>query len=137
MPKELTRIEIFATVFFAMTLQDNVDIYLDLKLDLYGYFTKGTQWEALIAIIGIYPAITTIFLNYYPVHRKVIHKLGYIFVWSGFAVLYEYAAVKSGYFYHNGLTYWYSALCYPILFYILIFTLKIVRKLIRQSTKSF
>jgi hypothetical protein len=35
MPKKLTRIEILSIIFFAMTLQDNVDIYLDGKYDLY------------------------------------------------------------------------------------------------------
>lgn len=136
MPKRLTPIEIFSTIFFAATLQDNADVYLDLKLNLYGYFTKGPQWSVLIAIIGIYPAINTIFLNYYPFHKKVIYKLGYIFGWSGFAVLYEFAAVKSGYFYHNGWIYWYSAFCYPVLFYLLVLVLKIVRKFVRQSTNS-
>ncbi|WP_423798380.1 CBO0543 family protein [Neobacillus sp. SAB-20_R2A] len=133
MPKKLTRIEIFSTIFFAMTLQDNVDIYLDGKYDLYGYFTKGIQWKTLIAIIGIYPAVTTIFLNYYPFKKQWPNKLVYIIVCSGFAVLYEYMAVKSGYFYHNGWTYTYSALSYPILFFILVIVLKIVRKLVRES----
>lgn len=133
MKKNLTRIEIFSTIFFALTLQDNVDIYLDGKYDLYGYFTKGIQWKTLIAIIGIYPAITIIYLNYYPSDKQWPFKLVYILGWSGFAVLYEYAAVKSGYFYHNGWTYWYSAISYPILFFILALVLKIVRKLVRES----
>jgi hypothetical protein len=133
MPKKLTRIEIFSTVFFAMTLQDNVDIYLDGKYDLYGYFTKGIQWKTLIAIIGVYPAIITIFLNYYQFQRQWRNKLVYIFGWSGLAVLYEFLAVKSGYFYHNGWSYVYSAFSYPILFFIHVIVLKIVRKLVRES----
>jgi hypothetical protein len=74
MHKNLSRIEIFSTVFFAIALQDNVDTYLDLKLNLYGYFSKGPQWATLFAIFGIYPAINTIFLNYYPFHRKALDK---------------------------------------------------------------
>lgn len=133
MPKKLKPIEIFSTIFFAMTLQDNADVYLDLKMNLYGYFSKGPQWSVLIAIIGIYPAITTIFLNYYPMANKTFHKLIYIVGWSGFALVYEFWAVKSGYFYHNGWTYWYSAICYPFLFYLLVIVLKVVRKLTRAS----
>ena len=133
MPKKLTPIEIFSTIFFAMTIQDNVDIYLDGKYDLYGYFSKGIQWRTLIAIIGIYPAVTTIFLNYYPFQKQWRNKLIYILGWSGFAVLYEYVAVKSGYFYHNGWTYLYSAFSYPVLFCILVIVLKIVQKLVRES----
>jgi hypothetical protein len=133
MPKKLTPIEIFSTIFFALTLQDNVDIFLGLKLNLYGYFKNGPQWQTLIIIFGIYPAITTIFLNYYPIHRKAIYKLTYILIWSAFAVLYEFAAVKAGYFYHNGWKYWHSALSYPVLFYILVMVLKVIRRLVRKS----
>ncbi len=56
MPKKLTIIELFTTCLFAMVLQQVVDLALDLKLDLYGYFTKGIQWRYLIPIFGIYPA---------------------------------------------------------------------------------
>lgn len=44
MPKKLTPIEIFSTCMFAMVFQQIVDLALDLKLDWYGYFTKGIQW---------------------------------------------------------------------------------------------
>lgn len=129
MRKNLTRVEMVATSFFVMALQDNVDIYLDLKLDLYGYFEKGAQWGTLITVLGIYPAVNIIFLNYYPFERSLAHKITYVGACSIFALAYEWAAVQSGYFYHHGWKYWYSAICYPVLFYILVLMLKWVRKL--------
>ncbi|NRD80182.1 hypothetical protein HPT25_22880 [Bacillus sp. BRMEA1] len=133
MPKKLTAIEIFSTCMFAIVLQDNVDIYLDLKLDWYGYFTKGTQWQTLIAIFGIYPAVNAIFLNYYQCTRNVAQKFWYIISCSAFAVFYEWLAVKSGYFYHNQWKLWYSAIVYPFLFLLLLVVLKLVRKLIHRQ----
>lgn len=133
MRKNLARLEMVATTFFAMTLQDNVDIYLDLKLNIYGYFEKGTQWGTLIAILGIYPAANIIFLNYYPFDKGVGRRIVYVAVCSIFALAYEWAAVQSGYFYHNGWKYWYSAICYPILFYILVLMLKWVRRLANEK----
>lgn len=143
MRKNLTRIEMLTTTFFAMTLQDNVDIFLDLKLNWYGYFTRGVQWETMIAIFGIYPAVNVIFLNYYPFRRGVIHKVVYITAASAFAIIYEWAAVKSGYFYHNQWKYWHSAICYPILFCMLVLITRLTRKYaaeacekLRQDTKQ-
>lgn len=133
MHKRLTFIEMFATTLFAMTLQDNVDMVLDLKLDWYGYFDKGVQWETYIVIFGIYPAITLIFLNYYP-NDKAIRKIIYVLAWSIFAVVYEWAAMQSGYFYHNQWKLWYSAISYPILFWVLALVLQLVRQAVKKVT---
>lgn len=135
MPKKLTAIEIFSTCMFAIVLQDNVNIYLDLKLDWYGYFTKGAQWQTLFAILGIYPASNAIFLNYYQYMKNLAQKFWYIIGCSIFAVVYEWFADKSGYFYHNQWKLWHSAIVYPFLYIILVLVLKFVRKLIHHQYK--
>jgi hypothetical protein len=84
-----------------MAFQQIVDLALDLKLDWYGYFSKGLQWTYFIAILGIYPAVNAIFLNYYQYMKNGRRKLGYIFGCSVFAVVYEWLAIKSGYFFHH------------------------------------
>lgn len=137
MPKKLTSIEIFSTCMFAMVFQQLVDYALDIQLDLYGYFTKGTQWGYLIAIVGIYPAVNAIFLNFYQFMKTIAQKVWYIFGCSVFAVLYEWLADKSGYFYHDEWKLWHSAIVYPFLFLILVYALKYVRTIIdRQYKKS-
>jgi hypothetical protein len=73
MPKKLTKIEIFSPCMFACVFELLVNIYLDLKLDWYGYFQKGAQWGSLIVIFGIYPAANAIFLNYYQYMKNVAH----------------------------------------------------------------
>lgn len=130
MSKKLTKIEIFSTCMFACVFELIVNIYLDLKLDWYGYFQKGAQWGSLIVIFGIYPAANTIFLNYYQYIKNVAQKFWYIMGCSVFAVVYEWLADKSGYFYYNQWRLWYSAILYPFIFLLLLAVLKLVRNLI-------
>lgn len=133
MPKKLTKIEIFATCTFAVAFELLVNIYLDLKLDWYGYFTKGAQWGSMIAIFGIYPAANAIFLNYLQYIKTVGRKFCFIIACSVFAVVYEWLAVKSGYFYYTQWKFWYSAIAYPLIYVILLAVLKCVRKLIQSQ----
>ncbi|MBB2483423.1 hypothetical protein H5P36_25040 [Bacillus sp. APMAM] len=107
-----------------------VNIYLDLKLDWYGYFQKGPQWGSLIVIFGIYPASNAIFLNYYQYMKNASQKFWYIMGRSIFAVIYEWLAIISGYFYHHQWKLWHSAIAYPIIYLILLAVLKLVRKMI-------
>jgi hypothetical protein len=53
MPKRITWLEIYSTAWFALVFQLTVDIILDLKYDLYGYFKKGLDLEALITVFTI------------------------------------------------------------------------------------
>jgi hypothetical protein len=129
MPKKLTKIEIFSTCMFALVFEMIVNTYLDLKLDWYGYFQKGVQWMSLLVIFGIYPAVNAIFLNYYLYMKNVAQKFWYIMGCSVFAVVYEWLASLSGYFYYNQWKPWHSAILYPFLFLILLAVLKLVRKL--------
>lgn len=133
MPKKLTMIELFSTCLFAMVLQQVVDLALDLKLDLYGYFSKGIQWRYLIPIFGIYPAVNAIFLNYYQYMRNAAEKFFYIVGCSIFSVVYELLAIEAGYFYHHYWKIWYSAISYPFLLLMLVLLLKLVRKMIQHQ----
>jgi len=133
MPKKLTFIEIFTTCLFAMAFQQIVDLVLDLKLNWYGYFSKGIQWAYLIPILGVYPAVNAVFLNYYQYMDNLTKKLWFIIGCSVFAVVYEFLAVKSGYFYHHQWKIWHSAILYPFLFVFLILILKWLRILIQHQ----
>ena len=133
MPKKLTKIEIFSTCMFALVFELIVNIYLDLKLDWYGYFKKGAQWGSVIAIFGIYPAANAIFLNYYQYMKNTVQKFIYIIGCTVFSVVYEYLATLSGYFYYHQWKLWYSAIVYPPIYIILVLVLKFVRKVINRQ----
>ncbi|WP_407938544.1 CBO0543 family protein [Niallia nealsonii] len=129
MPKTLTKLEIYTTSLFSLILSGTADLFLDAKFNLYHYFHEGIQLIDYIAMIGIYPAINIIFLNLYPQKKNYKIKIFYFIIRSLFATIYEYTAKETSFFSHHGWKIWYSALIYPILFFILLLNLKFVRKL--------
>ncbi|WP_442598774.1 CBO0543 family protein [Neobacillus sp. D3-1R] len=120
MPKRISAIEIVATTLFAMIFQLITDIYLDLRYDLYGYFEKGPDYESLLYVIGIYPAVNTIFLNLYPYHKKWQSELYFLFGCVLLAVVFENLYLWSGTFYYNGWNIYYSLCLYPLIFLVLV-----------------
>lgn len=135
-PKYISRIEIYATCFFALSFGALADIVLDLYYDLYGYYEKGFQLISLLIFLLIYPAISTLFLNFFPFGKKFKRKLCYIVSWSLFSVGFEWYASQTEFFYHNEWKLWHSALAYPIIFSTLAGNLKLVRWLIKHPFKK-
>ena len=133
-PKRLTKLEIYSSSLFALLLAVITDKFLDIKYDLYGYFGVGLEWQTVVVAVGIYPSANVIFLNYYPCYGSVSEKARYILGWSLFAVAFEWASVKAGYFYYHDWTLWYSIVCYPPIYYILALNLKFIRKLKAADT---
>jgi len=65
MPKKFSGIEMLCTTLFAMYLELIVNLFLDIKYDLFGYFTKGVDRKSLYYLFGIYPAINILFINFF------------------------------------------------------------------------
>lgn len=136
-PKKLSMHEIWSTCLFAIVLNLLVDLYLDRKYGMYGYFSHNQiDWLSLIPILGLYPATSTIFLNFYPIRASLLNEARYIVAWSVFSLLFEFISVRVGYFYYNGWVLWYSALCYPVLLYILVCHLRLVQHMLRRDGDS-
>jgi hypothetical protein len=110
------------------------NVFFDLKYDLYGYFDKGVDWLALIPLLGIYPSINYLFLNFFPEGKGFTRIFIYLLSWDAFALVYEALSRKSNFFYYNGWKWWYSAILYPPILLILWYHLKLTRKLIRKSS---
>ncbi|MFC7395269.1 CBO0543 family protein [Scopulibacillus cellulosilyticus] len=127
--KRITKVDLYTTSLFAVILSYTVDFILGGKYQLYGYFKPGVTYSDFIVILGIYPAINMLFLNYFPFKKRVWLKAVYIILWSLFAIGYEWLAVKAGLFYHSGWKLWYSVPIYPILYLILLGNLKFTQKL--------
>lgn len=101
MPKRLTKVEIYATSFFALFYGKTVDEILDLKKNFYGYFGKGLQYLGLVMQVLIYPTVNLLFLNYFPHRKKLPNKILYILGWSVFSLLFEQLARKTKFFYYT------------------------------------
>lgn len=50
MPKRISWIEMYTTSLFVMFLGSVADVYLDVKYDLYGFFTKGVPKQKCFII---------------------------------------------------------------------------------------
>ncbi|WP_367668829.1 CBO0543 family protein [Priestia megaterium] len=129
MPKRISWIEIYTTSLFVMFLGSVADIYLDVKYDLYGFFTKGVDFEYLFIFIFIYPATNSVFLNFYPQGKSLFRKALYITVWVILTTLFEYISTQTEVFYYNGWKILYSFFCYPFLYIAMVLNLKMIRRL--------
>lgn len=129
-PKRLSKCEIYIITLFSIVIGFTTDITLDLKYNLYGYFTPGVQFLGFLPILLLFPTSGVLFMNFFPYQKSLIRKLLYIIGWSIFSLFYEFLSIKSGYFYHNGWKYWHSALTYPVLFWLHLTHFKIIRRYI-------
>lgn len=132
-PKHIRKQEIYATALFSFLLGMISDTIFDLKLDWYGYFEKGVQFQGFIPIAGLFPASGILFLNFYPKDKSFLRKIMYILFWDAFCVFYEWTAIRAGFFYHNGWTYLYSVIVYPMLLWFHIIHLSFFRHLFVKS----
>lgn len=135
-PRRLSWIEILVTTWFGLYFEAMVNIFLDLKYDLYGYFKKGVDWVTLVPLLGIYPPLSYLVLNFFPTGKGIIRIAIYLIFWDAISVAYEQFAIRYGVFYYNGWTWWYSAILYPPIFIALRLHLAIARMLIRKSKNS-
>ncbi|SDQ67166.1 hypothetical protein SAMN05216232_3014 [Virgibacillus subterraneus] len=128
-PKNISLIEIYGTILISIVLHLLIDIFLDLKYNLYGYFDKGVDSKTLIFTFGIYPAVNIIIVNLYPLVHGILSKTLYILIATIFALSYEVALLFVNIFYHNEWRLWYSAIIYPFLLILLFLNRKFLKHL--------
>jgi hypothetical protein len=133
--KRISYVEMYTVILFSAVFQLIVDILLEFKYELYGYFDKGVDYQTFIFIFMIYPPLTVIFLNYFPLGRGSIILSLYFLGWVIFAIVYEYLAVQVGAFYYTNWKLWYSAIIYPFVYLLITLNFLFIRKLIAIDTK--
>ncbi|WP_409300543.1 CBO0543 family protein [Peribacillus sp. SCS-155] len=129
MPKRISYGEMYVTSYFATFLAAMADMYLDLKWDLYGFFFKGVDLWYIPVFIVVYPAANILYLNFFPHVRSKRKQALYILFCSGLCLLFEWMVRKTILFYYHGWKLQYSAIAYPILFFLLVLNLWVIRKL--------
>ncbi|WP_134683376.1 CBO0543 family protein [Brevibacillus migulae] len=134
-PKKLTRLEIYVTSLFAVYFAVQVDVYLNLRHDMYGYFSTGANYRSLLVIWGLYPAFSIIFLNLYPYQSRVSRKIAYLLWMTLLSTALEWLFSRGfGFFYHGSWKLIYSFFTYPFLLVALLLHLHLIRKfLIRRQ----
>ena len=128
-PKNINKIEIYATCFFAFSYGLITDLILDLHYHLYGYIHKGFDWGGLLSTFLYFPSISYLFLNFFPFKKRFLHKIYYVLGWSIFSIIFEWFTLKTGFFYYNEWKIWYSGLLYPLIFSSLVLNMKFVKRI--------
>ncbi|WP_147532915.1 CBO0543 family protein [Bacillus marasmi] len=132
-PKRISKIELYTTSLFATLMGTFADMFLDVKLDLYGFFLKGVDWEYILVILFIYPAANILFLNYYPETKPRIGKGLYVIGFSLVTLVIELISLQTEVFYHNGWKIWHSAIAYPFLYTILRLNYLMIKRGFREQ----
>lgn len=133
MPKRLSAIEYYGTTLFAFFLNATCDFCLNLQFNLYGYFEQGVDLGGYIIVYIVGPCISMLFLNFFPAEKQAWVKLLYILAWSVFSIGYETSiAFPNGMIYYTEWKWWYSGMCYPLIYVALAFNWKLVRKLLSK-----
>lgn len=132
-PKRISIMEMYTTSFFALFLATMSELFLDIKLELYGFFETGVDWEYILIYIFIYPAVNILFLNFYPFQKLLLNKAGYVLLWTILTTLFEYLSLQTEVYYYKEWKLEYSMMCYPFIYVVLILNLNLIRKLSPRS----
>jgi len=121
--KLLTKQQFAHIWIFTIAFQSLVDVYIDIKYEGYWYFSENIDWISILPLTILIPPVNIIFLNWYPFNGSLKKKTLYFFYWEIFMVIYEALALLPqpwGYFHYGWWNLWYSAICDPMLLYILL-----------------
>ncbi|RDU35976.1 hypothetical protein DRW41_15390 [Neobacillus piezotolerans] len=131
-PKRLSVMEMYTTSLFASLFGVVTDLFLGVKLNLYGYLNKRVDWEYFLILLFVYPAANILYLNFYPHSGGVLKKALYIILSTCIVGLMEYISIQTNVFNYRGWNIWYSLIAYPIIFIILALNLKVIRKMSKR-----
>jgi hypothetical protein len=127
--KKLSSIEMYTTSLFSIFLALFADSIFGGMFKLYSYFEAGVDWIDFVGAIGIYPAVNILFLALYPTGKSLIRKVIYIVGWTLFALSFEYVASHySTFFQYSGWKLIYSIPIYPVLYILLLYNFRYVKK---------
>ncbi|MCL6637846.1 MAG: hypothetical protein K6T26_07840, partial [Alicyclobacillus sp.] len=87
----------------------------------------------LLYLLAVFPPVSTVYLNFYQYGRRWPVHVGYVAVWSVFAVLYEWLSVKTGVLQYRHWHLSYSAALYPWILWMTAGNLALLRKLQQRS----
>jgi hypothetical protein len=136
-PKKISNIDMYVSSLLAVILASLADLYLDVKLLWYWYFSKEIEWSWLILLLGGIPSFTILYMNFFPFYKNVWIRTLYIICWSTFFTGFELISVYiAGILHYGKWNIGYSALCYPVLLLLLYLNCLLIRKWIKKDIHS-
>lgn len=130
--KHLTKNQILHIWLFTALFQILVDLFLGEKFHAYWYFEKGIEFDDLPIFLLVIPPVNMMFLNWYPFNRALSKRFFYFVYWIILIELYEALTLLPepwGYFNYGWWNLGYSAVCYPVLLFVLLNFYKWIRNM--------
>ncbi|WP_042338141.1 CBO0543 family protein [Bacillus andreraoultii] len=127
--KQITLLEMYTTSLFATIFATLGDLYLDVKLNWYGFFRPGVDWKYIPILLVVYPAFNIVYLNLFPFGKSLLKKAIYILIISFITTGFEYIAMLTEVFYHKQWKLSYSFISYFIIYFLLYWNLLFIRRL--------
>ncbi|MGG1400245.1 hypothetical protein ABE288_20840 [Bacillus salipaludis] len=101
MKKRLKISEIYTTVIFGLLASTIADLYASYRFKAWGFFeVEKLEFSVVLILLGIYPAVTVMIINWYPYKSNWTLKLCYLMGWTVFSTAYEWLTVKTGILWH-------------------------------------
>jgi hypothetical protein len=130
--KNLLPRELYVTVLFALFLDLLVDTYASFRYKAWGFFNiDDIEYTSLLVILGIYPAVAILIVNWYPYRDIWWLRCTYLLAWSVYSTFYEWLTMQVGIIWHLNWRLSYSFLLYPFIFYVLVLHIKLYRRVFR------
>jgi hypothetical protein len=108
----------YSTILFFM-IGDFIYLVLFRKTMLWTYNTDILNHTLvnLLVLFTVYPATILLFIPYFPKHKHIVKKAGYILLWVALFGTAEYVSHSLGFFnYHNGWNCGWSIIFSAIMF---------------------
>lgn len=126
MPKNISMIEFYISYLFMLIFSWSINVVIDAKYNLRGFFQKGPDYSTMLIYIILFPCIGVIFLNFYPCTESIVKKTAY-FVFALLTMLaYDFLLIKFNILHYYNWTYGYSILIYAIDFIFIILNKKVI-----------
>jgi hypothetical protein len=127
MPKNISKIELYISYFFMLILSWSLNVVIDAKYSLRGFFQKGPDFSTMLIYIILFPCLGVIFLNFYPYTKKSLVKKTSYFIFALLLMLaYDALLVKFNILHYYNWNYGYSIVLYTIDFVFILLNKKVI-----------
>jgi hypothetical protein len=132
-PRRLTAIEMYSTVFFILYFALVFDAIFKGKHELYHYIEPGVNYTDFLVRIGIFPITSILFLTFFPFAKGILTKILYLTIWVFVLTVMEWGFLQTRLLEYNGWKLYYSVFKYLLLYCTVYLNLKITRKLLSDE----
>lgn len=127
MPRKMAKLEFYISYLFMLIWSWSLNVVIDAKYSLRGFFEKGPDFSTILIYIVLFPCSGIIFLNFYPYAKKsIVIKTSYFIFSVLFVLAYDVLLIKFDILHYYHWNYGYSIVLYTINFALILLNKKII-----------